>query len=53
MADLYEHDTCVIKKKANYKDRLTCSLWSFDSVFKVYEWKENMVAKGRRLMRLE
>lgn len=53
MADLYQDLTFVIKKKANYKERLTCGLWAQDNVFKVYEWREDSVTKGRRVLRLE
>ena len=53
MQELYEMDTFVIKKKAIYIDRLTCSLISTDNVYKLYEWDEDTVTKGKRLMRLE
>lgn len=53
MNDLYIGDTYVIKKKANYKERLTCCLLSTDNVFKIYDWDELTVTKGRRLIRLE
>jgi hypothetical protein len=53
MADLYSDDTFVMKKKAIYKDILTCGLYSTDNVYKVYEWREETVSKARRIIRLE
>ena len=44
MHDLYYGDTYVMKKKANYRERLTCGLLTFDNVYKVYEWDENTVS---------
>jgi len=40
MQELYFTDTFVIKKKANYKERLTCNILSFDNVYKLYSWDE-------------
>ena len=35
MEDLYHRDTYVIKKKANYMERLCCSLIAEDNVYKI------------------
>lgn len=44
MHDLYYGDTYVMKKKANYRERLTCGLISLDNVYKIYEWDEDKVS---------
>ena len=48
MADLYSDDTFVMKKKAIYKDILTCGLYSTDNVYKVYEWREEKEDRRER-----
>jgi len=53
MHDLYYGDTYVLKKKANYRERLTCGILSMDNVYKLYEWDEDTVAQGKRLIRLQ
>lgn len=53
MEDLYTPDAYVLKKKANYRERLSCGLHAQDNVFKIYEWDERAVIKGKRLIRLE
>lgn len=53
MNELYFTDTFVIKKKANFRERLSCGLISVDNVYKIFEWDENTVTKGKRLIRLE
>ena len=40
MEELYRKETYVIKKKANYRERLTCGIIPTDNVYKVYEWEE-------------
>jgi hypothetical protein len=52
MHDLYYGDTFVLKKKANYREKLTCGLLSVDNVYKIYDWDESNVCQGRRLIRL-
>ena len=51
MHEMYFTDTYVIKKKANYRERLTCGLLSVDNVYKIYEWNEQDLCKERRLVR--
>lgn len=42
-----------MKKKANYLERICCSLISFDNIYKLYEWDENTVEKGIRLIKFK
>jgi hypothetical protein len=53
MQYIYSHDTYVIKKKANYLERISCSLLTFDNVYKLYNWNENTISKGIRVARFE
>lgn len=52
---LMEHmllpNTYVIKKKANYLERIFCSLLAFDNVYKLFIWNEELVESGPRLLR--
>lgn len=41
----------VIKKKANYLERIFCSLITFDNVYKLFVWNEELVESGPRLLR--
>lgn len=51
MSKLYAPDTYVIKKKANYLERSSCGLIAMDNVYKVYYWDEDLVTKGKRIVR--
>ena len=53
MEELYHRDTYVVKKKGNYIERLTCSLIAEDNVYKIYDWDENNVQKGIRLIKFK
>lgn len=53
MEQLLQMDTFVLKKKANYVERLICSLIPEDNVFKLYEWDEQDVKKGVRLLKFK
>jgi hypothetical protein len=53
MEHLYKYDTFVVKKKANYLDRITLSLVSTDNVYKIYDWNEKQVQKGIRLIKFK
>jgi len=53
MEDLLHRDTYVIKKKANYIERLTCSLVAEDNIYKIYDWDEKLIQKGIRLMKFK
>ena len=53
MEELFYRDTYVLKKKANYIERLSCSLLPADNVFKLYDWDENLVQKGIRLIKFK
>jgi hypothetical protein len=43
MHELYFPDTFVIKKKANYRERILCGFLSVDNVYKLFEWNEKDV----------
>lgn len=53
MEQLYQRDTYVLKKKANYIERICCSLISEDNVYKLYDWDENEIDKGIRLIKFK
>lgn len=46
-------NTYILKKKANYLERLFCGLLSYDNVYKLYEWNEELVESGRRIIRFK
>ena len=53
MQALYKRDVYVMKKKSNYMERILCSAYSADNVYKIYEWHELNVLKGLRLARFQ
>jgi hypothetical protein len=47
------YESYVLKKKANYLEKAFCSAIIQDNVYKLYNWHESRVEKGRRLMRYQ
>jgi hypothetical protein len=51
MEYLLYSNTYLIKKKANYLERLLCGIITFDNVYKLYNWNEDLVESEERLIR--
>ena len=51
MSKLLAKNTFVIKKKAVYLEKLCCGLTTFDNVYKLYNWNEDLVEADERLIR--
>lgn len=48
---IFKHQSYVIKKKANYMEKLLCGVVTFDNVYKLSIWDENQVEVGKRLIK--
>ena len=51
MAALLHPNIYVIKKKANYLERIFCGILSFDNVYKLFLWNEELIEAGPRIIR--
>ena len=53
MEKVLEPVSYVIKKKANYMEKITCGMHAMDNVYKLYSWNEDLVEAGPRLLRFK